>query len=172
MNNLVPIPGSDTQADIPEPTPKKQSRKQRKRNAENAAHELGLTNCPPGLLTELSHLGLFLDDLGPQHTSRGMLIEAYDEAIRALKDLEVQLKEIDDIEEKTPEDKDRRILLMRVRMDYTGMKTEIAAKLLKSKPDEVKETVHTKSVQSFPANAPIPPMVVTETITVKASESA
>lgn len=152
--------------DLPEPLPKKQTRKKRRENAERASQEMGLTNCPPGLLTSLSQVGLFTDDLGPS-ASRGMLIEAYDSALRALKDLEVQMAAIDALPVQTPEDKDRRILLMRVRLDYTGMKSEIATKLLKSKPEEVKETTHSKSVQSFPANAPIPPMIVTETLTIK-----
>lgn len=163
-------------SDSPEPAEKKKTRKQALADAEKASDELALLRCSPKTLRQISMLGIHVDHVGPGRVAKGVFQIGLDETMDQLREAKEKVAEFDRLEAEgkmlTPEEQDQRIQWMRVRGDAIGHLRGLGAEIVRSKPPQTVERTHSKAaVQSFPANTPIPPMTVTETVVVKQSES-
>lgn len=173
MNDIIPISDAIEQ---PEPPPKRSTRKKRKEEAERAAGELGLIRCSTEVLHRISQMGEFLNDLGGDNMSRGTAVKALESSMSLMADVDRRLAKLDYMEEMqsgllTPDQEENRIQLMRVKGDTIGYLRALSAEFKKAKPDKEIKVTETKSVKSFPANAAIPAIEVTQTHIVKESAS-
>lgn len=170
MNEIIPISDAIEQ---PEPPAKRSTRKQRKESAQRAAGELNLIRCSVETLHRISQMGEFLNDLGGDNMSRGTAVKALESSMSLMADVDRRLKRLDDLEAHdgplTPEQEENRIQLMRVKGDTIGYLRALSAEFKKAKPDKEIKVTETKSVKSFPANAAIPAIEITQTHVVKES---
>lgn len=172
MNNNLTTNGD---SDSPEPVEKKKTRKQAREDAEAASDYLGLIRCSPKTLRSISCLGVHVDHVGPGKVAKGVFQIGLDETLDQLKEAKEKVEEFDKREAAgevlTPEEQDWRIQWIRVRGDAIGHLRGLGSEIVRSKTQTVERTHSKTGVQSFPANTPIPPMTVTETVVVKQSES-
>lgn len=136
---------------------------------------MGLIRCSVETLHRISNIGGFANDLGGDNLSRGTAIAALESAMSQMADVDRRLAKLDYMEGMqgllTCEQEDHRIQLMRVKGDTIGYMRALSSEFKKAKPDKEVKVTETKSVKSFPANAAIPAIEVSQSHIVKETVS-
>lgn len=169
MNDIIPIDGGDLE---PVDPPRRPTRKRARKDADHSGALLGLVRVKPGDMEEIAKLGVHVERTGPANIARGTFQMSLDEAKQQLESVKAKLARFGDgegQEKNTQENSFERMSLLRLQTDAIKLMRELGHSIMRSGPDESVTVETTKSVQSFPANSPIPPMSVTETLTVKAT---
>ncbi len=170
MSDIIPIDGGDLEP--VEQASRKPTRKRAKRDAEVSGALLGLVRMKAADIEDIAKLGMHVERTGSGNTARGLFHMSLDEIKQQLDDLKTRLAKFGDGEGKEPatqENSFERMSLLRLQTDAIKLMAALGHSIARSGGEESVTVETTKSVQSFPANAPIPPMSVVETVTVKQS---